>query len=238
MSSLISQHSTDILENSVESMKMVRRKDVIEIASMNSPPEMLVHSIFAIYQLFHQDLGANHFSKIVEYNDTQEMWRLCRPLVKNPDLIKYMLEYRKDHVEPLVVQRASMILNHPRFREFEPQKVSLALSSMLNWVKAIIAYHEAVHGSEASNSPGKQHMSLDESDLMDDVLECPERMNGVNEDLKAIRHGDVIDISKQRMPQHYIIRSLFAAYVIVNPPRKNSRLAIKHDDLDYMWECV
>jgi hypothetical protein len=123
-----------IFESAENSLLSIAKADLAEVKSMCSPPVpvMAVCSCVMILRPLRKE-------------DASLGWRGVKAMLGDPNLLRAMQEYDNKAVSDQQVERVRQILNKDKllFEGTTMQNVSKAAYGLLQWVKAVVKYHDA-----------------------------------------------------------------------------------------------
>ena len=112
------------MQHANESLSLLDKSDISEIRVYTSPPLMVQRVLAAVCLLLHQP----------------EDWASAKALIGDPNFMRCLMQFQKDHVTPDIAQRLRVYLDDEKFTPDEVGKVSLACRSLCEWVLAVDRY--------------------------------------------------------------------------------------------------
>jgi hypothetical protein len=129
----IEENIETVLSAAEHSLMTLDKADIVEIKSMCSPPQPVMFVCVCVMIL--RPLGKE---------DASLGWKGAKTMLGDANLLRAMQEYKKEAVSDQQVERVRKILNKEKqlFEGTAMQNVSKAGYGLLQWVKAIVKYHD------------------------------------------------------------------------------------------------
>ena len=119
------------LEAAAEALDNLHKEDINEIKVFNQPPK-LVESV-CLCVLFLRPNGNEKES---------DGWAGCKKMMNDGNFLKNLKEYNKDGIKPKQIRKVKAQFRNPDLNMEKMKKTSKAGAGLLQWVIAVVKYHE------------------------------------------------------------------------------------------------
>lgn len=127
------------LEAAVESLKCLTKNDVIEVRSMQRPPDgvkMVMEAICIMKGVKGRKIDGANGKKVEDY------WDAGKALLTEPGkFLESLFTFDKDNIPEATIQKIKPYIDNPDFLPAAIQRVSKAATSMCQWVRAMEKYY-------------------------------------------------------------------------------------------------
>ncbi|KAJ3111551.1 Dynein heavy chain 1, axonemal [Phlyctochytrium bullatum] len=128
------------LDAAVESLNSLSKNDIIEVRSMQRPPEgvkLVIEAICIMKGIKPKKVDSDKVGKKVD-----DYWEPGRALLADPQkFLDSLMNFDKDNIPENVVQKIKPYIESPEFQVSVISRVSKAATSMCQWVRAMEKYY-------------------------------------------------------------------------------------------------
>ncbi|KAL7746739.1 hypothetical protein RI367_007902 [Sorochytrium milnesiophthora] len=128
------------LAAALESLNSLSKNDVIEIRSMQRPPEgvkLVIEAVCIMKQLKPKKIDGDKPGKKVD-----DYWEVGKALLSDPaKFLDSLMTYDKDNIPESVIQKIKPYIDNPDFAVSVISKVSKAATSICAWARAMEKYY-------------------------------------------------------------------------------------------------
>lgn len=117
----------DLME-ATESLAQINKYHITEMKSFTNPPQLVRLVMQAVCVL----LGS------------PPTWAEALRTLADIRFIERLRSFDRDHVDPLLIERVKLYINHPDFSMANMKRASLASTTLCKWVLAIVRYFEVM----------------------------------------------------------------------------------------------
>jgi len=159
------------LEEAVEALKVLDRKDIGEIKNFSRPPQPVMIVCMCVVTL--RPLG-----KEQAWQESAG-WAGAKAMLSDTRLLQAMQQYNKDNLQEKQISRVRKLLNKERavFEGERMKSVSKAGYGLLQWVRAMVKYYDVAKSVEAKRKQVKECAdnsdSLGEAEMKEWNLSSP-----------------------------------------------------------------
>lgn len=115
-----------------KALNNLEKKDIVEIKSYTKPPELVEKVINAVLLLF----------------DRKQSWDEGKKMVSDIDFLRKCIDYPKDDIKNATLRKLQAFTADPVFNARTIANVSLAASSLCEWVNAMDKYAKIARNVE------------------------------------------------------------------------------------------
>jgi len=136
----IEEDIESVLKVAEHSLMTIDKACIVEIKSMCSPPQPIMQVCACVMIL--RPLGKE---------DVSLGWKGAKAMLGDANFLRAMQDYKKEAVSGQQIERVRTILNKEKqlFEGAAMQNVSKAAYCLLQWVKAVVKYHDASKRAES-----------------------------------------------------------------------------------------
>ncbi|GBG26414.1 Dynein heavy chain 7, axonemal [Hondaea fermentalgiana] len=129
-----------VLESAIAALNTLSKSDITEVKSMKSPPDgvKLVMEALCIMMNVKPIKAKDPNDASKKINDYWEPAK--KTLLSDPKLLKTLIDYDKDNIDPKVVQKATTYVENPDFDPEKIKKASRAAYGLCCWIRAMVQY--------------------------------------------------------------------------------------------------
>ncbi|RKO89233.1 dynein heavy chain and region D6 of dynein motor-domain-containing protein [Blyttiomyces helicus] len=128
------------LDAALESLNSLSKNDVIEVRSMQRPPEgvkLVIEAVCIMKQVKPKKIDGDKPGKKVD-----DYWEPGRGLLADPQkFLDSLMNFDKDNIAEATVQKIKPYIDSPEFQVSVISRVSKAATSMCQWVRAMEKYY-------------------------------------------------------------------------------------------------
>lgn len=117
----------DLLQ-ATESLAQINKYHITEMKSFTNPPQLVRLVMQAVCVL----LGSS------------PTWTEALRILADIRFIERLRSFDRDHVDPALIERVKLFINHPDFSMDNMKRASLASTTLCKWVLAIVRYFEVM----------------------------------------------------------------------------------------------
>ncbi|KXS21750.1 hypothetical protein M427DRAFT_107149 [Gonapodya prolifera JEL478] len=166
------------LDAALESLNSLSKNDIVEVRSMQRPPEgvkLVMEAVCIMKGIKPKRIDGDKPGKKVD-----DYWEPGRGLLGDPQkFLESLFSYDKDNIPEATVQKIKPYIDSPEFQPAQIARVSKAATSMCQWVRAMEKYYWV------SRSVGPKRAKLKEAqDSLNETLET------LNELRKKMRESE------------------------------------------------
>lgn len=128
------------LEAAVESLNSLSKNDIIEVRSMQRPPEgvkLVIEAVCIMKQIKAKKIDGDKPGKKVD-----DYWEPGKQLLSEPQkFLDSLLNFDKDNISEATIQKIKPYIDSPDFQVSVISRVSKAATSMCQWVRAMEKFY-------------------------------------------------------------------------------------------------
>ena len=134
-----------IYHAAIKAVEQLKNNDVTEMASFNTVLEGSPVSLVAKALCIFKGITPIKIPAQTAKEETKwDYWKPCKQKVLNGQLLGFLKNYKKDEMDPALVEKIKPILEEPEFADERLKAASKAGRGIGSWVRAIIQYYEAM----------------------------------------------------------------------------------------------
>ena len=132
-----------ILKKAMRAVSELSNSDIVEIRGIAKPSSGVLLVIKTLCLLF--DIKPDKVRGATAKEGVQlNYWDPAKKKLLTPKLLKNCMNYDKDKMDPEIVASIKVYTESPEYSDSELKKASKAAQGLGNWVKAMVAYDEAM----------------------------------------------------------------------------------------------
>lgn len=132
-----------ILKRAIRAVSELSNNDIVEIRGVASPSAGVVLVVKTLCMLF--DIAPDKKrGQTAKEGTILDYWTPSKKSLLTPKLLKNCMNFNKDEMKPEIISSIKEITESPEYSEAELKKASKAAAGLGNWVKAMVAYDEAM----------------------------------------------------------------------------------------------
>ncbi|KAH6589529.1 hypothetical protein BASA61_005592 [Batrachochytrium salamandrivorans] len=128
------------LDAAVESLNSLSKNDIIEVRSMQRPPEgvkLVIEAICIMKGIKPKKIDGDKPGKKID-----DYWEPGRALLADPQrFLDSLMNFDKDNIAEITIQKIKPYIDSPEFQVSVISRVSRAATSMCQWVRAMEKYY-------------------------------------------------------------------------------------------------
>ena len=129
------QHRTDLsISEALYAVEQIKLSSLTELAHFHNPPQAVKNLMELIGIFLRPDILPNKMS-----------WGEARKLLKQPQLLRNLLEYDKDSITTEQLTHATSYMTHQDMEPGRMKRISLVAAELLMWGKAMYLYGQNKH---------------------------------------------------------------------------------------------
>jgi dynein heavy chain len=149
-----------ILKKAVRAVSDLNNSDIVEIRGIAKPSAGVLLVIKTLCLLF--SISPDKKRGQTAKDEVQiDYWSKAKKSLLTPKLLKNCLNFNKDDMKEDVVNSIKEVIETPEYSEAELKKASKAANGLGNWVKAMVAYDDAMK----IVTPKKQNLKIAQESL-------------------------------------------------------------------------
>ena len=134
-----------IYHAAIKAVEQLKNNDVTEMASFKTvQPGSPVDLVAKALCIFKGVPGIKIPPQTAKDEVTWDFWKPCKQKVLNGQLLAFLKNYKKDEMDPALVEKIRPIISEGEFHDDRLKAASKAGRGIGSWVRAIIQYYDAM----------------------------------------------------------------------------------------------